>query len=116
MKKLLILPFFLLFLTACEKDPDTGDLLIIFEYDGVNQEHVECTLYSSWENLISYTFLEEQISDELGEVFFPDLLPGWYYYEARKEFSSLFSVSIIDSVKIDALQQSNKRALLLPDK
>ena len=115
MKRILILVCLAFMLTTCEKDPETGDLLIIFEYDGTNQENVECTLYNSWENFINYTFLEEQISDEFGEVFFTDLLPGWYYYEAVKEFSSMFSVYVMDSVKVDALQQSNKRSIMVTD-
>jgi hypothetical protein len=112
MKKTLILVALALMLTACEKDPDTGELLIIFEYDGTNQENVECTLYSSWENFVNYTFLEEQISDEFGEVYFSGLLPGWYYYEGVKEFSSMFSVYVMDSVKVEALQRSNKRSIM----
>ena len=114
MKKTLILIAIVLLLTACEKDPDTGDLRIIFEYDGTNQEYVECTLYSSWENFVTYTFLDEQISDEYGEVYFPDLLPGWYYYEGIKEFSSMFSVYVMDSVRIEARQRSNKRSIMFP--
>ena len=114
MKRILILVFLAFMLTTCEKDPDTGELLIIFEYDDINQENVECTLYSSWENFVTYTFLEEQISDEFGEVFFPDLLPGWYYYEGEKVFSTMFSVYVMDSVKVEALQRSNKRSIMHP--
>jgi len=116
MKRLLILFFLAFILYSCEKDPDTGDLLIIFEYDGTNQADVECTLYSSWENLVLKTFLDEQISDEFGEVFFTGLLPGWYYFEAVKEFSSMFSVYYTDSVKVEALRQSNKLAIMYKDK
>ncbi len=114
MKHFIILAFLVVLLTACKKDPDTGDLRIVFEYDGTNQEHVECILYSSWENFISYTFLEQQVSDEYGEVFFPGLLPGWYYFEGTKVFSSQFSVYVMDSVKIDPLRQSNKLSVMYP--
>ena len=116
MKRLLILALLAFFLTMCEKDPETGDIRIIFEYDGTNQEDVECTLYNSWENFVTFTFLEEQVSDEFGEVNFTGLLPGWYYFEGVKEFSSMFSVYAMDSIKVEALQQSNKKAILYPDK
>lgn len=114
MKRILILVSLAFMLSTCEKDPDTGDLLIIFEYDGINQPEVECTLYTSWENFVAYTFLEKQISDESGEVFFPGLLPGWYYYEAERMFNSMFSIYIMDSVKIEPLRQSNKEAIMYP--
>lgn len=111
--------FLLLFLvfSACEKDPDTGDLLIIFEYDGDKQENVECTLYSSYDNYLNYTNPDEQISDEFGEVFYPGLEPGWYYFEAVKEFSSLFSVYVLlDSIKVEPLRETSKISILYANK
>ena len=117
MKRIAFLLLSVLAFTACEKEPDTGDLLIIFEYDGIRQAEVECTLYSSYENYLAYTFLEEQISDDNGEVFFPELEPGWYYYEAVKDFSSMFSVIVeLDSVKVEPLLQSNKKSIMYPAK
>ena len=115
MKRIAFLLLIIISFSACKKEPDTGDLLIIFEYDDANQADVECTLYSSWENFVTYTFLEQQISDEYGEVFFPGLEPGWYYFEGKKIFSSMFSTYVMDSVKIEPLQQSNKLSIMYPD-
>ena len=113
MKRILILLSLVFILSACEKDPETGDLLIIFEYDSFNQPDVTCTLYSSLENYDNYTFLEQQLSDEYGEVFFSGLRPGWYYFEAEKVFNSMFSISVVlDSVKVSPLEQSNKISIM----
>ncbi|MFC2081143.1 hypothetical protein ACFLR8_02925 [Bacteroidota bacterium] len=113
MKRIAFILLIALAFTACEKDPETGDLLIIFEYDSFNQADVECTLYSSLENYDNYTFLERQFSDEFGEVFFSELQPGWYYFEGEKVFNSMFSIYVVlDSVKINPLQQSNKISIM----
>lgn len=113
MKRIAFILLIALAFTACEKDPETGDLLIIFEYDSYKQADVECTLYSSLENYDNYTFLERQLSDEYGEVFFSGLLPGWYYFEAEKVLTSMFSISVVlDSVKVDPLLQSNKISIM----
>ena len=117
MKRFAFLLLVALVFTTCEKDPETGDLLIIFEYDGDKQENVECTLYSSFDNYLTYTNPKEQISDENGEVFFPGLEPGWHYFEAVKEFSSMFSVYVIlDSIKVEPLQETSKISNLYANK
>lgn len=116
MKRIAFLILVTLVFTTCEKDPDTGDLLIIFEYDGDKQENVECTLYSSFDNYFNYTNPMEQISDENGEVFFPGLEPGWHYFEAEKEFSSMFSVYVLlDSINVEPLQETSKISILYAD-
>jgi len=116
MKRILLLLGVFLLLTTCKKDPETGDLLIIFEYDETNQENVTCTLYNSWENFQNYVFLDEQVSDEFGEVFFNELEPGWYYFEGEKVFSSMFAVYYMDSVLVEPLKQTNKKAIMYATK
>jgi len=113
MKRFAFILLAILVLTACEKDPETGDLLIIFEYDGDKQENVECILYSSFDNYFDRINPQEQISDVNGEVFYPGLDPGWYFFEAEKEFSSMFSVYVLlDSIKVEPLQETSKISLL----
>ena len=117
MKRIVFLLLIALFFTACEKDPDTGDLLIIFEYDGDKQENTECTLYSSYDNYFFQVNPQQQISDEYGEVFYPGLEPGWYYFEAEKEFSSMFSVYVLlDSIMVVPLQETSKLSILYANK
>ena len=116
MKRIAFLLLVFLVFSACEKEPETGDLLIIFEYDGDKQENVECILYSSYDNYFNRINPDEQISDEFGEVFYPGLEPGWYYFEAEKEFSSMFSVYVLlDSIKVEPRQETSKISILYPD-
>ena len=117
MKRAIIFVLLAVLLTTCNKDkePATGDLRIFLEYDGSIQPEVECYLYSSWDNYVSYTFLDRQISDENGEVFFPELAPGWYYFDAERVFSSLFTVYAMDSVLVESGLLSQKLLILYPE-
>jgi len=110
MKKLLILSILALLMFSCEnKEPVVwGDLLIITEYESTAEENVQVTLYNSLYNFEHYEFVERQLSDEYGEVYFPELLPGWYYFEAEKSKSSLFAVYAMDSIQVLGTQQVNK--------
>jgi len=110
MKKLHILSILALLMFSCEnKEPVVwGDLLIITEYESTAEENVEVTLYNSYDNFVNYVFVERQLSDEYGEVYFPELLPGWYYFEAEKSKSSLFAVYAMDSIQVLGTQQVNK--------
>ena len=115
MKKLLFIFILALSLFSCQKDvQDFGDLLIITEFEGMPEENVEVTLYSTFDNFVNYVFTERQLSDENGEVYFPELLPGWYYFEAEKAKSSLFAVYAMDSIKVLGLQQVNKILIMQP--
>jgi hypothetical protein len=116
MKKLLIISVLTLILFSCErKEPQQwGDLLIITEFEGTPEENVEVTLYSSYDNFVSYVFTDRQLSDEYGEVYFPELLPGWYYFEAEKAKSSLFTVYAMDSVHVLGMQKVNKILIMAP--
>lgn len=116
MKKILFFAILAVILLSCErKDPvEWGDLLIVTEYDGTPEENVEVTLYNSFDNFVNYVFVERQLSDEYGEVYFPELLPGWYYFEAEKAKSSLFKVYAMDSIQVMGLHQSNKILIMEP--
>jgi hypothetical protein len=116
MKKLLFISIVALIMFSCErKEPqEWGDLLIITEYDGTAEENVEVTLYNSYDNFMNYVFIERQLSDEYGEVYFPELLPGWYYFEAEKKKSSLFTVYAMDSILVIGRQQANKILIMEP--
>jgi hypothetical protein len=114
MKKLVIISFLALMLVSCEKKQELGDLLIVAEFDGMVEENVEVTLYDSYDNFVNYVFLERQLSNEYGEVFFPELLPGWYYFEAEKSKSSLFSIYAVDSIEVVVRQQVNKILNMAP--
>jgi hypothetical protein len=116
MKKLLFVSVLALILFSCEKKEkqEWGDLLIITEYDGVGEENVEVTLYNSHDNFINYVFTDRQLSDKNGEVYFPELLAGWYYFEAEKMKSSLFSVYAMDSIKVPGSQKINKILIMEP--
>jgi hypothetical protein len=116
MKKLLFIFILALVMFSCEKkEPQVwGDLLIITEFDGVAEENVEVTLYSSYDNFVNYVFIERQLSDEYGEVYFPELLQGWYYFEAEKTKSSLFAVYAMDSIQVMGTQQINKILIMEP--
>ncbi len=110
MKKLLFLSVLALVMFSCEKkEPQVwGDLLIITEYESTAEENVEVTLYNSYDNFVNYVFVERQLSDEYGEVYFPELSQGWYYFEAEKAKSSLFVVYAMDSIQVMGTQQVNK--------
>jgi hypothetical protein len=116
MKKLIFISILALILFSCEKrEPQQwGDLMIITEFDGMPEENVEVTLYSSYDNFMNYVFTERQLSDDKGEVYFPELLPGWYYFEAEKTKSSLFTVYAMDSIQVMGLQQVNKILIMAP--
>jgi hypothetical protein len=108
--------FFVLFLllTACEKKPDTGDLLITVEYDGYVEENVEVWLYDSYYAFEHFEFLDKQFSDENGEVFWSELQPGWYYFEAEITKPVAFTLYAADSIEVIANMQKNKRLILAP--
>jgi len=116
MKKFLFVSILALILFSCEKkeQQDWGDLLIVTEFDGMQEENVEVTLYNSYDNFVNYVFIERQLSDEFGEVYFPELLPGWYYFEAEKNKSSLFAVYAMDSIRVIGSQQVNKLLIMEP--
>ena len=116
MKKLLIISILALVMFSCEKKEQQvwGDLLIITEYESTAEENVEVTLYSSYDNFVNYVFIERQLSDEQGEVYFSELLPGWYYFEAEKAKSSLFAVYAMDSIQVMGTQQVNKILIMEP--
>lgn len=116
MKKLLFISILALIMFSCEKkEPQVwGDLLIITEYESTPEENVEVTLYSSYDNFVNYVFVERQLSDEYGEVYFPGLSPGWYYFEGEKAKSSLFEVYAMDSIQIMGTQQINKILIMEP--
>ncbi len=116
MKKLLFISILALIMLSCEKKEQQvwGDLLIITEYDSTPEENVEVTLYSSYDNFEKYVFIERQLSDEYGEVYFPELLAGWYYFEAEKVRSSLFAVYAMDSIQVMGTQQVNKILIMKP--
>jgi hypothetical protein len=116
MKKLLILSILALVMFSCEKkEPQVwGDLLIITEYESTAEENVEVTLYNSYDNFVNYVFVERQLSDEYGEVYFPELSQGWYYFEAEKAKSSLFVVYAMDSIQVMGTQQVNKILIMEP--
>jgi hypothetical protein len=114
MKRLAFLLMLILALTACEKDPDTGDLLIIVEYDGYAEENVEVWLYDSYYAFENFEFIEMQLSDENGEVFWGNLQPGWYYFEAEITKPVNFTLYAFDSVEVSVNTQKNKRLILAP--
>jgi hypothetical protein len=115
MKKLIFVSILALSIVSCQKDgQDLGDLLIITEFEGMPEENVEVTLYDSYDNFVNYVFTERQLSDEMGEVYFPELLPGWYYFEAEKTKSSLFAVYAMDSIQVMGMQQVNKILIMTP--
>jgi hypothetical protein len=103
---LLVLSVFLL--GACEKEPETGNLFISTEYQGAPEDNVECWLYESFYKFTRYEFLQKELSDEYGEVYFDNLEPGWYFVEARKVKSSLFTIYAADSVEVQAGRRTNK--------
>jgi len=116
MKKLLIISILSLVMFSCEKkEPQVwGDLLIVTEFESTPEENVEVTLYSSFEKYENYEFVERQLSDEYGEVYFTGLLPGWYYFEGEKAKSSLFTVYAMDSIQVVGTQQVNKILVMKP--
>lgn len=114
MKRLFLLLFTILLLGACEKEPETGSLFITTEYDGLPEDNVECWLYESYSKFQRYEYLQKELSDENGEVYFEDLEGGWYYVEARKIESSIFTIWAADSVEIEPGRRTNKILLLWP--
>lgn len=114
MKRLAFLLLLAFALTACEKDPDTGDLLIIVEYDGFAEENVEVWLYDSYYASEDKEFLDMQLSDENGEVFWGELQPGWYYVVAEIIKPVNFHLFAADSVEVTVNAQKNKRLILAP--
>ena len=104
----------ILVLASCKKEPTTGDLFISTEYDGMGEENVEVWLYESLDKFLDLEYLDQQFSDEFGEVNFYDLEAGWYIVEAEKIKSSLFTIYAADSVEIRAGKKTNKILILLP--
>ena len=116
MKRITLLLLLILSLTACEKDPETGDLLIEIEYDGFHEENVEVWLFDSYYAFDKFEFLDKQLSDANGEVFWAELLPGWYYFEAEITKPVDFTLYAFDSIEIVVNTQKNKRLILSPAK
>lgn len=118
MKRVSFLIIIILALTACKKDPvvETGDLLVIVEYEGMPEENVEVALYDSYDAWYAYEFLEIQRTDEFGEVFFAELPAGKYFLEAEITKSSLFSLYAFDSTEVSVNLQKNKKLILTPGK
>ena len=116
MKRVFVLLLLLVSLIACQKKTLTGDLLITVKYDGINEEHVDCWLYETYDKFERYEFLYQLLSDEYGEIFFPALEPGWYYLEAEKLKSSMFTIYKFDSVEVVSGRQTNKLLIMSPVK
>jgi len=114
-RRFLLLILIIVLLGSCEKEPQTGSLLISTEYDGTPEGDVECWLYESYYKFQHYEYLQKELSDELGEVYFDNLEAGWYLVEARKTKSSLFKISDVDSVEIEAGRRTNKILILFPE-
>ena len=116
MKRVAFLLLIVLSVTACKKDPivETGDLLITIEYDGFPEENVEVWLYDSYYAFDNFEFLDKQFSDENGEVFWAELLPGMYYFEAEITKPVNFTLYAVDSIEVIVNAQKNKRLILSP--
>ncbi len=116
MKRFAFILFIGLALAACKRDkgPETGDLLITVEYDGYGEENVEVWLYDSYYAFDHFEYLDYQLSDENGEVFWGDLVPGWYYIEAEITKPVSFYLYASDSIEVVANMQKNKRLILSP--
>ena len=114
MKRFVFLLILILSLTACKKDPvaETGDLLITVEYDGFAEENVEVWLYDSYYAFDNFEYLDMKLSDEKGEVFWAELEPGWYYYEAGITKPVNFTLYASDSTEVIPNTQKNKRLIL----
>ena len=111
--------FFLLLgllLAACEKDPETGDLLISVEYDGYPEENVEVWLFDSYQAFDDFEFMDRQLTNDKGEVLWTGLQPGMYYYEAEITKPVSFYLYAADSTEVVAGSQKNKRLILVPTK
>ena len=115
MKRLGLILIAVLMFASCEQTPRTGSLLITLEYDGYAEENVEVWLYDSRTAFDNFEFLEKQVSDENGEVFWGGLEPGMYYIEAEREKSSLLTLYAMDSTEVLENAQRNKRMILFPD-
>jgi hypothetical protein len=103
-----------LLMVACEKKPATGDLLITVEYDGFVKENVEVWLYDSYYAFDKFEYLDKQLSDANGEVFWSGLQPGWYYFEAEITIPVNFTLYAADSIEVFENMQKNKRLILTP--
>ena len=97
-----------------EKEPEKGSLSITTEYEGMPEENVECWLYESYFKFQKQEYLQKELSDEFGEVFFDNIEAGWYIVEARKIESSMFTLWAADSVEIEAGRRTNKILILWP--
>ena len=115
MKRIAFILLLILSFTACEKNPETGDLLVVVEYDDTPEENVEVWLYDSYAAFNNYEFTDKLFTDQYGEVFWADLLPGTYYLEAKITKSSLFKLSAIDSIEVVVNIQKNKLLILTPE-
>lgn len=116
MKRIVAFLLFGLLLTACEKKPETGELLITVEYDGYVEENVEVWLYDSYQSFDDFEYMDHQLTDEKGEVFWAELQPGMYYYEAEITKPVSFFLYAVDSTEVTAGKQKNKRLILAPVK
>ncbi|MFC2112129.1 hypothetical protein ACFLTA_02585 [Bacteroidota bacterium] len=115
MKRIALLILITLALFACEKDPITGDLLITVEYDGYAEKNVEVWLFDSRYAFDNFEYLEKQLSDENGEVFWGGLKPGRYYFEAEITKPVNFHLYAVDSTDVSENAQKNKRLILQID-
>ena len=114
MKRIAFILLIALTIAACEKTPvePTGDLLITLEYDGFTEKDVEVWLYDSRYAFEKYEYFDLQISDENGEVFWSELTPGWYYFEAEITKPIDFTLYAVDSIEVIENTQRNKRLIL----
>ena len=115
MKQLALVLIVALALVACEKEPKTGDLLITVEYGGYVEENVEVWLFDSRYAFDNFEYLEKQLSDENGEVFWGGLTPGKYYFEAEITKPVNFHLYAADSTDVFENTQKKKRLILQKD-
>ena len=102
--------------SSCRKEViPMGDLRITVEWDGVTEPDTEVWLYDSWDNFNNYTFLENNFTDDFGQITFLDLDPGWYYLESEKIKSSMLTLYSVDSVEVIDGRMVNKLIILEPD-
>ena len=114
MKRIAVVLLFGLLVISCEKKPKTGDLLITVQYDGFAEENVEVWLYDSRASFDNYEYLDKQLSDANGEVFWAELQPGWYYFEAEITKPVNFTLYAADSIEVVENMQKNKLLILAP--
>ncbi len=114
MKRIAVVLLLGLMVISCEKKQATGDLLITVQYDGYAEENVEVWLYGSRAGFDNFEYLDHQLSDANGEVFWAELNPGWYYFEAEITKPVNFTLYAVDSIEVVENMQKNKLLILAP--